>query len=215
MDIKRVWATLLLTTGIFTGSSVYYTNEIKKLEEEKELKDSEIAKLEGNLKRNDKYIKDVDSKLNESLKKNEELKLENESLKANNEELKNENEKLKRKANFNQSQKVGDVQGGKILTMNASAYIVNCREGCTGKTASGYNVNNTIYYNGMRIIASDTNVLPMYSVVEIEGFSERFIVLDRGGAIKGNKIDILMSSTSEAMKFGRKNVKVRVIRYGR
>lgn len=100
------------------------------------------------------------------------------------------------------------------LTVNASAYIALCDSGCSGKTATGYDVRNTIYYNGLRVIAVDPSVIPLYSIVEIEGFKGRFIAIDTGGLIKGNKIDILVSSASEANKFGRKNLKVDVIRHG-
>ena len=103
----------------------------------------------------------------------------------------------------------------KTMTVNASAYIAFCSEGCSGRTRSGYDVSKTIYYNGMRIIATDLSVLPMYSIVKLEGFSEKFIVLDTGGAIKGNKVDVLFKSQSEAIKFGRRDIKLEVIRYGK
>lgn len=99
--------------------------------------------------------------------------------------------------------------------MNATAYTSNC-VGCSGFTYSQYDVRNTIYYKGYRIIATDNNVIPLYSIVEIEARNDKFkaIVLDRGGAIKGNRIDLLVSSKSEAYTFGRQEVKVTIIREG-
>ncbi|MCA1027035.1 hypothetical protein LCM23_13115 [Cytobacillus kochii] len=100
--------------------------------------------------------------------------------------------------------------------MEVTAYTSNCK-GCTGKTYSGYNVQNTIYYNGMRVIASDHSVLPLYSIVEVAIGKSSFkaIVLDKGGAIKGNKLDLLVGTYDEAIQFGRKQTKVKLIRKGR
>ena len=38
-----------------------------------------------------------------------------------------------------------------------------------------------------------------------------FTVEDRGGAIKGNKIDVYFNSHNEALAFGRKQLQIRVI----
>ena len=94
--------------------------------------------------------------------------------------------------------------------MESSAYTSTCK-GCTGITSSGYNVRNTIYYNGYRVIAADRSVLPLGTLVNIEGVGKA-VVLDTGGAIKGNKIDILVSNDNEAYSYGRKhNIKVTVL----
>ena len=94
--------------------------------------------------------------------------------------------------------------------METSAYTAYCK-GCGGLTATGYNISNTIYYKGYRVIAADTSVLPFGTVVSIDGVGQA-VVLDRGGAIKGNKIDILVNNNSEANRYGRQhNVKVTVI----
>lgn len=62
-------------------------------------------------------------------------------------------------------------------------------------TASGRTprVNHTI--------AADTSILPMYTKVYIEGWGT-YTVEDRGGAIKGKKIDIFVSSNSLANRYG-------------
>lgn len=62
-------------------------------------------------------------------------------------------------------------------------------------TASGRTprVNHTI--------AADTSILPMYSKVYIEGWGT-YIVEDRGGAIKGNRIDIFVESNRVAYQYG-------------
>ena len=95
--------------------------------------------------------------------------------------------------------------------------------GCGGTTASGYNVRNTIYYNDstygqVRIVAMSKNY-PLYSIIRLDNYKKgtiTAIVLDRGGAITGNKIDLLVSSESEASNLGiQNNVKVEILRWGR
>ncbi|MCD8356037.1 MAG: SH3 domain-containing protein [Clostridia bacterium] len=72
-------------------------------------------------------------------------------------------------------------------------------------TASGRTpkVNHTI--------AADTSVLPMYSTVYIEGWGT-YTVEDRGGAIKGKRIDIFVASNSIANKYGVKYANVYLVK---
>lgn len=97
-----------------------------------------------------------------------------------------------------------------------TAYTSKCK-GCSGFTFTEYDVRNTIYYEDLRVLASDNSVIPLYSIVRVETKSESFygIVLDRGGGIKGMEADLLVKTTEEAMKFGRQRVKIYVIREGR
>ncbi|MCD8509610.1 MAG: ubiquitin-like domain-containing protein [Bacillus sp. (in: Bacteria)] len=106
---------------------------------------------------------------------------------------------------------------GSWSNFTATKYTAFCPTGCTGITATGVNVSNTIWYKDYRVIAVDPSVIPLYSLVEVNTGRETFVAkaLDTGGAIQGNKIDILVSSRSEALNFGVQNVKVRVIRRGR
>lgn len=62
-------------------------------------------------------------------------------------------------------------------------------------------------------IAADWSVLPAGTVVEIDGYGE-FTVHDKGGNITGNKIDIYFESHQEALEWGVKTVKLRVIENG-
>jgi 3D (Asp-Asp-Asp) domain-containing protein len=75
-----------------------------------------------------------------------------------------------------------------------------------GITASGERVKEN------HTIATDWSVLPKGTKVMIEGFPYTFVVEDRGGAIKGNRIDIYMESLDDALSFGRQNKKVWVIK---
>lgn len=97
------------------------------------------------------------------------------------------------------------------LTVEATAYVSFCDTGCSGITATGYDVRNTITTpEGYGIIAVDPAVIPLGSLVEIEG--KKYKALDTGGAIKGNRIDILMgiTDTSKAFQFGRQKINIKV-----
>ena len=64
------------------------------------------------------------------------------------------------------------------------------------------------------IVAVDPNVIPLGSQVYIEypdGTGHYATAEDTGGAIKGNRIDVAMSSVDKAYDFGIKNVKVYVV----
>lgn len=216
-------AMLLSTSGV--GASMYIKADnleaiIEKQEVDSKKKSTEIANLKETVENKDFDLEAKNMVIEGKNAEIKTLKLENQKLKSENKKVKSENKTLKKKiesVNTTSNKKYNNTSSKviKSMSVNASAYIALCREGCSGKTRTGYDVRNTIYYNGMRIIATDTSVIPMYSIVKIEGFSEKFIVLDTGGYIKGNKIDVLVKSESEAVKFGRKNLKLDIIRYGR
>lgn len=102
-------------------------------------------------------------------------------------------------------------------TFEATFYTAYCPTGCTGVTATGIDVSNTIYHEGRRIIAADPNVIPLGSIVKVtlsDGQSFEAIVADTGGAIKGRKIDILVASREEAKRYGRQTAKIEIIKWG-
>jgi 3D (Asp-Asp-Asp) domain-containing protein len=72
-----------------------------------------------------------------------------------------------------------------------------------GKTAMGHGVRRGI-------IAADPRVLRLGSRVVINGggYNGTYLVSDTGSRIKGKKIDIWVSSCSEARRFGRRTVQV-------
>ncbi len=75
-----------------------------------------------------------------------------------------------------------------------------------GRTASGK-------YVARGLIAADPRVLPLGTRVRVEAgaWSGEYIVADTGGAVKGRRIDIWTPSTGEAMRFGRRAVKLTVL----
>lgn len=60
------------------------------------------------------------------------------------------------------------------------------------------------------VVAVDPSVIPLGSIVEIEGYGT-YSAEDTGGAINGNRIDIFLSSHSEAINFGVRSVRVRIL----
>lgn len=88
-------------------------------------------------------------------------------------------------------------------------YYCPCKKCCgkiNGITASGAKASEGI------TIAADTNKIPLNSFVYINGLGCR-IVQDRGGCIKGNKLDVFVSSHEKALQLGRqKNVDVWIVK---
>lgn len=117
--------------------------------------------------------------------------------------------------------------GEKIIstfTASMTGYGPDCK-GCGGKVGYGQDVRNgNIYYEDekygtLRIIAADKKY-PYGSVFRISnskvlGEPTLAIVLDRGGAITGNKIDLLFESESSVPGSAtQKNITIDIIRLG-
>lgn len=109
----------------------------------------------------------------------------------------------------------GSVEDGEAVgrTFEATYYSAFCPTGCTGKTATGHDVSNSIHIDGKRVVAVDPNVIPLESTVKVTTPNETFEAkaMDTGGDIKGNRIDILVGSTEEAYSIGRHDVTVEVL----
>jgi len=86
------------------------------------------------------------------------------------------------------------------VTFTATAYSLR------GRTANGGYVRRGI-------IAADRRVLPIGTRVRLEAgsYSGEYVVSDTGGAVRGRKIDIWVPLTSEAMRFGRRPVRLTVL----
>lgn len=99
----------------------------------------------------------------------------------------------------------GDVV--KEFTVSASAYTASCK-GCSGVTRTGLNLKKN---PGLKVIAVDPKVIKLGTKVHVEGYGYA-VAGDIGSAIKGNKIDVFMPSHSNALKWGRKNVKIKILK---
>lgn len=91
------------------------------------------------------------------------------------------------------------------FVVNASAYTASADEcgNSKGITASGLKVKED------RTIACPKS-FPFGVKIKIEGMGT-YTCEDRGGAIKGNHIDIYMLTKKEAFKFGRQNLMAEVV----
>lgn len=97
-------------------------------------------------------------------------------------------------------------------TYEATFYTAGC-EGCTGITASGVDVRNTTHYKGYRVLAADRSI-PFGTIMRItleDGTVFDGIVKDRGGAIRGKRLDILVDTRARAYELGRQKVRVEVL----
>ena len=86
------------------------------------------------------------------------------------------------------------------VNFTATAYSLR------GRTANGGSVRRGI-------IAADRRLLPIGTRVRLEAgpYSGEYVVADTGGAVRGRKIDIWVPQTSEAMRFGRRPVRLTVL----
>lgn len=89
------------------------------------------------------------------------------------------------------------------------------RSHCTGSTGAVTSTGKpaaagTGSKNNPHLIAVDPEVIPLGSMVYIDGYGFAYAA-DRGGHIKGNKIDLLMATHEQALSFGRKKLTVYVL----
>lgn len=94
----------------------------------------------------------------------------------------------------------------KELTVTATAYTAYCN-GCSGVTATGLDLRAN---PNAKVIAVDPRVIPLGSKVYVDGYGYA-VAADTGGAIKGHKIDVFFASKSDAYRWGRKKVKIKIL----
>lgn len=100
------------------------------------------------------------------------------------------------------------------LWMTVTAYSPDersCGVWADGITAS----NKSVWTNAMQLVAADTRILPFGTLLSMDDYAggEIVPVLDRGGAIKGMRLDVLYATHAEARRFGVKRVPVTVWEY--
>lgn len=106
------------------------------------------------------------------------------------------------------------IRAVRTVTMRVTAYSPDersCGASADNITASGY----SIWTNGGRLVAADTSVLPLGSMVSIPGYDTGDVVpvLDRGGAIKGHRLDVLFPTHEQAKRWGVRDLKVTIYEY--
>ena len=93
-------------------------------------------------------------------------------------------------------------RASRSIVMEASAYLAGDGDGA-GITATGIPAVRGV-------VAVDPDVIPLGTRLFIPGYGEA-VAADTGGAIVGNRIDLVMDSYGEAMDFGRRDVTVYVL----
>lgn len=228
---------LMLTIGV--GAYSYNTIDRKNAEisdNNKIIKKLNVDNADKNTRINDIELKmkDIEKKFvqsEETTKKQEQqITDQTKKIEEQNSQIQNYESKiseLEKELSFKKQKKGSDVKktnnieqpkveqsNGKTITVEATAYTNHPSENGTygGKvvTRTGYDISSSITYNGMGIIAVDPNVIPLNSLVQIEGLGT-YIALDTGSAIQGNRIDILMADSNLTDNWGRRNVSVTIL----
>jgi len=107
---------------------------------------------------------------------------------------------------------LGDVAANQIsepaFVAPATLYVATAYS-LRGRTASGLPVSKGL-------IAADPRILPLGSRVKLEAgnYSGEYLVADTGGAVRGRHVDIWTPTSREAMRFGRRAIKLTVLSWG-
>lgn len=212
-------------------------NKLDRLNELKLEQEKALAEVQEQKQQNEQRKSSLESKQNELLDKIENLKTEDSSLasmeskvreqiaaakakaeaeakakakaeaaaKAEEEAKKKEAEREQKNSNNTTNEDTLNQVSEKTLTVTATAYTANCK-GCSGTTHTGIDL---IANPDTKVIAVDPSVIPLGSVVYVEGYGYA-IAGDIGSAIKGNKIDVFVPTRAEALKWGVRRVKVTI-----
>lgn len=98
----------------------------------------------------------------------------------------------------------GSWSRSKVIVMEATAYTDSPAEnGGSTRSATG----EPLIYG---VVAVDPRVIPLGTKLYVEGYGFAY-ACDKGSAIKGNRIDLLMPSVSASNNWGRRRVKVHVL----
>lgn len=103
------------------------------------------------------------------------------------------------------SRGMGNVS--KEFYVSATAFTANCN-GCSGRTATGINLRAN---PNVKIIAVDPKVIPLGTKVYVEGYGYA-TAADIGSNIKGKRIDVFFPAKSQAYRWGKKTVKIKILK---
>ena len=91
--------------------------------------------------------------------------------------------------------------------VTATAYTADCN-GCSGRTRTGIDLRSN---PNIRVIAVDPRIIPLGTKVYVEGYGYA-IAADTGSAVQGYKIDVYFPNKSSAYQWGKRRVKVKILR---
>lgn len=106
------------------------------------------------------------------------------------------------------------VKPVKTLWMTVTAYSPDWRS-CAGSDDDITASNHHVMTNAHRLVAADSRILPLGSIVSVPGYDSGQVVpvLDRGGAIKGLRLDVLYPTHDQARRWGVQRLPVTVWGY--
>ncbi|MBL4950914.1 3D domain-containing protein [Neobacillus sp. OS1-32] len=93
------------------------------------------------------------------------------------------------------------------MTVTATAYTASCKR-CSGITATGLNLRKN---PKLKVISVDPRLIKLGTKVYVEGYGYA-VAADTGGAMRGKKIDVFIPSKKKALQWGRKTVKVKILK---
>lgn len=111
----------------------------------------------------------------------------------------------------------GDLQYSNVITMSATAYDLSYASCGKNPGDRGYGITASGTKARPGAVAVDPRVIPLGTRLYIEsldGWGDYGFATaeDTGGAIKGNKIDLFYHSSRDVANFGRRNVKVYILK---
>ncbi|MDF2903587.1 MAG: hypothetical protein K0S25_1225 [Bacillus sp. (in: firmicutes)] len=182
------------------------------LEEEQKLVAKQQADLNQNLQKRQEsltILQDKYSQISQQMEVDQQQKAGIEAeLKAAQDKIRIEQEEANKRAAsatvVNSSTTSDQVGTGQEMYVTATAYSP---EESGAITVLGYNIREN---PNMKLIAVDPSVIPLGKRVWVEGYGEA-IAGDKGSAIVGHKIDVLMPTKVQALSWGRKTVKIVIL----
>ncbi len=178
--------------------------EATEAQKAKEAENAEVAeeKEEESAQEKEAPVKVASSNVSSAKEEPKEEKSSDNSEKS--EKSNNKNETKKQNASNEETKATESNSAGEWMSVQATGYSTE-EPGLSTHTATGIDLRVN-----PRVIAVDPSVIPLNSLVEVEGQGV-FVAGDTGSAINGNIIDIHFSSVSQALSWGRRNVRVRVL----
>lgn len=184
--------------------------EDKKEVLEKDVKELENVLAESKQKKEEEIqrAKEAEQRLLAEAKKKEEeakrVKLETSGKKSEGGSNKSSSKKSVNKNKEVKQESSSSGQKGGWMTFNSTGYSTQ-QPGLSTHTATGIDLRSN-----PRVIAVDPSQIPLGSNVEVEGMGV-YVAGDTGGAIKGKIIDVHFSTVQQALNWGRRNVRIRII----
>lgn len=231
----RVTAAIVVAGGVgFQFHENQGLNEdLNALKQEHKQTVQQLSRMNESNKELKKYnleMKDAKGKLSDKLDKlekaNKSIQKETESLKQENQKLKLKNGDLEKKLqeerehpsvaitsnSKSHSTHISKVSSQttastRIINGVGTAYTAHCK-GCSGKTTSGKTVSSGMVAMSRSVPLGTRVRITCPDYPSINGV---YTVEDRGGAINGSHVDIFMASQEQAVKFGKRNIKIEIL----